>query len=273
MNNIQELTLDGHKARFMHISNPDKPAIVVLPGNLQEIESIQLFNNGLSTDFDYYAIEVPGTGLTEPLHASYPIAYQGNLLKTFVETVVKQPIYLLAVSYSTPIALEFAKSNPWLLGLTLAGSMKETPVDRWGDVFSLLSSSLKDRSSFSTEFINSLTVEDDSIPRWKAVKKSAKLKAKKYSEDQFWCFIQNSLRFLVYKPQNLDKIRCPTFCFTGDRDPYVTPTHCRELSKLIPGAVFKTIENTDHLFMIEKPEETTALVREFFLSLSHLKAA
>lgn len=49
----------------MNIPNPEKLALVVLPGNLQEIESIKTFNEGLSCDFDYYAVELPGTGLTQ----------------------------------------------------------------------------------------------------------------------------------------------------------------------------------------------------------------
>ena len=99
------------------------------------------------------------------------------------------------------------------------------------------------------------------------MKKAAKIKASKYSDDQFWCFINNSLRLLVYKPEQLEKIKCPTLCFTGEKDPYVTVSRSRELANLIPNSSFDTIENTDHLFMIEKPDDTVKLVRDFFLRI------
>lgn len=264
MYKIQNFSLDNHLSRYLHINNHEKPAIIVLPGNLQEIESIQLFNNGLSIDFDYYALELPGMGLTKPLHPSFSISYLADLLTSFIKNKIKKPAYLLAVSYATPIALEAAKCNPWISRLALAGSMKDSPVEDWGGIFALLSNSLKDRSTFSTLFIDSLTTDDKSIPRQRAVKKAAKIKASKYTDDQFWCFINNSLRLLVYKPVELEKIKCPTLCFTGEKDPYVTVSRSRELANLIPNSHFDTIENTDHLFMIEKPDDTVKLVRDFF---------
>ncbi|MBL4761347.1 MAG: alpha/beta hydrolase [Gammaproteobacteria bacterium] len=222
MYTITSTTLKTHKCRYLHLSNPGRPAIVVLPGNLQEIESLGMFNQGLSRDFDYYVLELPGTGLNEPLHPTHPMVYLTQCLQLFVEQTVKRPTALLALSYATPIGLEFAKNNLWITQLVLGGSMREIPEKRWPDALALMSNCMYDRTRFAEDFITALSADDDTIPRRKAAKRAAQLKARQYSDEQFKCFIYNSIRIMCYQALDLNKIRCPTLCFTGDLDPYVT---------------------------------------------------
>lgn len=260
---INNINLKSHACRFGHVKNSSKPALLVLPGNLQEIESIQLLNNNLGPNYDYYVLELPGTGLTPPLHPKYTINDLSELLKIFCKEYVKRSFILIACSYATPIALEYSKNNPWVNQLILAGSMSEIPKENWGNVLGLMSDSLKNRDSFSENFINILSVNDPRIPRRRAACKASKMKAKNYTENQYWCFIYNSIRLLSYDPQNLHNIHCPTLCFTGELDPYVKKEWCEQLSNLIPNALFETIPNSDHLFMIEQPQKTIDVITSF----------
>lgn len=67
----QNIMLKGKLSRHLHIRNPGKPVLIFIPGNLQEIETIKDFNHGLSRHFDYHVVELPGTGMTPPLHMTY----------------------------------------------------------------------------------------------------------------------------------------------------------------------------------------------------------
>ncbi len=263
MSNVNKISLQSHEARYMHISNTAE-SLVFIPGNLQEIETIKDFNIGFSKSYDYWAVELPGTGMTNPLHPSYSISFLAEYLAEFIGTYIGKSVNLVSCSYATPIALELAKHHPEMVDrLVLAGSMEEIPIVEWPTVLGLMADCLREPDRFAEDFLNLLTDKSEIIPRQDIIVKATKRKACRYTQEQFWCFIYNSIRLMSYRPYDLNKIKCPTMCFTGDLDPYVTKERCRSLSKLIPGSYFTTIPETDHLFHIEKPKETVQLIESY----------
>jgi len=269
-------TIKCHEIRHLHIENKKKPILLFIPGNLQEIETIKSFNEGFSRAFDYYALELPGTGHTSPLHPSYDVGYLAEILLEFVETYIDAPFNLVTCSYGTAIGIEFAKSNSQLLdNLVLAGSMREIPLSEWPTVLGLMADCLRDPSKFAGDFMTLLTDTTVDIPRQKTIIKATKRRALQYTSDQFWCFIFNSIRLMSYRPNvdELTKIQCPTLCFTGEYDPYVTKERCRELAQLIPNSTYTTLPNTDHLFHIEDPQATIALISDYLRQKLKIKAA
>ena len=264
---IKNITLKTHDARYLHISNPGKPVLIVLPGNLQEIESLAAFNERLSPHFDYYALELPGVGMTKPLHAYYTIAYLADCLKDFMHDQELDAVHLLACSYATAIALEFTKDTSQVTRLAIVGGMSHIPQDLIGDTLSIMSDSLSgNRDIFAERVIKLLTSDNDLIPRRRAIQKAAKAKAKTYTDDQMWCFVSNSTRLMSYSPTNLENITCPTLCTTGEFDPYVTVKSCRALSELMPHSQFTMIPGADHLCLLEKPKDTCDLILNFLLN-------
>lgn len=274
MYQIENISINNKEARFMHINKVGAEPLLFIPGNLQEIETIKDFNNGLSNDFDYWVLEIPGTGMTKPLHPHHSIPFLSDCLASFIETHIKRPVHLVVCSYATPIAIEFAKhNNHWLKKLVLAGSMREIPQAEWATVLGLMADCLRNPERFAADFLDLLTTESERIPRQNLIIKATMRKAARYSTSQFWCFIYNSIRLMSYYPEDLGLIKCPTLCFTGELDPYVTKERCRELANEIPNSYFTTIPDTDHLFHIEKPHETISLITEYLLSKRIARAA
>jgi len=247
--------------------------MVFIPGNLQEIETIKDFNDGFSEHFDYHVLELPGTGMTEPLHPSYNINFLSGCLAEFVDRHIDKPFYLVTCSYATALALEYAKiDSSKIKKLVLAGSMEEIPEEEWPTVLGLMADCLRDPKRFAVDFLDLLTAEGVDIPRLSLIKKATCRKASRYTENQFRCFIFNSIRLMSYRASGLDVIQCPTLCFTGEHDPYVKPERCRALAKSIPHSDFALIPNTDHLFHIEKPFETIKLIASFLLDEQRVAA-
>lgn len=275
MSNIITSIINGHTLRYLHIKN-QKPILLFIPGNLQEIETLKKFNQGLSKHFDYYVLELPGTGHTEPLHPSYSIKYLSDILFTFVEKHIQTPFNLVTCSYGTAIGIEFAKTyNRSLNNLVLAGSMKEIPLEEWPTILGLMADCLREPDKFASDFMELLTAKNVHIPKQKTIITATKRKASRYTSQQFWCFIFNSIRLMSYKPEDNDltKIKCPTLCFTGEHDPYVTKDRCLELAKKLPNASYSTIPNTDHLFHIEDPEATINLIVDYLSKQLKIEAA
>jgi poly(3-hydroxyalkanoate) depolymerase len=61
----------------------------------------------------------------------------------------------------------------------------------------------------------------------------------------------------------LRKLPQPTLVIAGDDDPIVPLINGRILAKLIPSARLHVIPGGGHLFLLEEPEETAALVTDF----------
>lgn len=262
--NTSLITLNDKKARHMHLKNPGKPVLVFLPGSFQDIEGLQTINLGLAKDYDYHVVELPGTGLTDPLEASWDCRFLSDCLHQFVTSYLSHSFHLVSCSYATATALEYAAEYSGTLdSLVLAGSMKTIPKDEWGTALRLLSESLITPEKFSIGFLDWLMKDNSEIPRHSAIKKTIIRKASKYSDAQRWMFIYNSLRLMTYTPSALNNILCPTLCFTGSLDPYVTPMRCQALANEIPHSEFTTIPNTDHLFHIESPSDTVSMISGF----------
>lgn len=59
------------------------------------------------------------------------------------------------------------------------------------------------------------------------------------------------------------RLRVPTLVLAGDDDPIIPLANGRILARTIPGARLEVVAGGGHLFMLERPEETAALVAEF----------
>lgn len=65
----------------------------------------------------------------------------------------------------------------------------------------------------------------------------------------------------------LPGIRCPTMVLCGREDTWSTPAAHREMAALIPRSTLVMIENCGHMAPMERPEEVTAAMTEWFASL------
>lgn len=69
-------------------------------------------------------------------------------------------------------------------------------------------------------------------------------------------------------PLDLAAIRAPALILTGDRDLVVPPANARLLQEKLSGSTLQVVENTDHLFFLEKPDEVGAAIAAFFDGLA-----
>lgn len=269
---IDHISLCNHPARRMHIHS-NKPVMIFVPGALQDIESIKNLNAGFSANFDYHVIELPGSGLAGPLHSSYPVAFLGECLREYIDTYVHGSFHLVSCSYATGLAIEYAKQfGHHIESLTLAGAMQEIPASAWPVVLGLMSDSLGDTEKFASNFVELLTNSNGAIPKVDVIKKATLRKTRSYTHAEYWTFIYNTIRLMSYRAVDLELIRCPTLCFTGEHDPFVTPQNCKHLADQIPGALFDTIPSTDHLFHIENSGATIEMITSFIHERSQIAA-
>lgn len=79
------------------------------------------------------------------------------------------------------------------------------------------------------------------------------------------------VKALLTRPDALDvaaTVTCPVLVIAGDSDPLSTPARNAEIKRVIPQAELVTFEDCAHFPMLEYPERTTALLRDWLLSLN-----
>jgi len=62
----------------------------------------------------------------------------------------------------------------------------------------------------------------------------------------------------------LGTIKCPTLMIVGASDQLTPPAHAEEITQGIPGAKLVTLAGCGHMSPMEKPEEVTRLLVDFF---------
>jgi pimeloyl-ACP methyl ester carboxylesterase len=65
----------------------------------------------------------------------------------------------------------------------------------------------------------------------------------------------------------LHTIRAPTLVLAGDEDPIVPPANARLLSRCIPDARLHLVRGGGHLFPLDQPLQTLAVLEDFLASL------
>lgn len=273
---INEVCIKGFSCRhFVARPASTRENVLFLPGNLQTIESMRVFTDALSNKYNFAMAELPGYGAAEPLPPKFSIEFLADCAQEYVEkTFPGQRIHLIACSYSSVVAIEYAKKYSGnLKSMNLMGAMPEIPQSDRPTFINLMQYALTDKARFAKEFIEFLTNGDVDIPRHQTMIRAAIRKAKKNSDDDAWRFINNTMRVMSYHPGDVSTIEVPTLCATGEHDTYVTPEYCKQLAGMINGATYAEIPGCDHLFHLESPDVCIELMSGFIDHLDQQIAA
>ena len=260
---IREIWLNDHQFRygFYPHASPQAPYGIFLMGTLQEIESVSFFTEKFSEHLNIFVIEVPGTGLTKPLPATFSIQDQADMLVNFIQHMQIDSAHVMAISYATPIAVELCARWSGTRSLSMCGGMAGVVDSLRMGTMALLSDAIHNRRQFAQRFIDGMTVNDPAIPRGKVIARSARQRILRHPEQQMTCFCENTIRLLAYKPsESIAKITHPCLLFIGEKDPYVTEAKAKELAYQLPNCSFETVENADHLVHLEYPDTTAELL-------------
>jgi pimeloyl-ACP methyl ester carboxylesterase len=67
--------------------------------------------------------------------------------------------------------------------------------------------------------------------------------------------------------EKLSNIKVPTAVIVGEFDVAIPPEYDKRLAETIPNAEFYTIPDAGHSAAIEKPEEVTNAIKDFYLKI------
>ncbi|PCK09344.1 MAG: hypothetical protein COA42_04245 [Alteromonadaceae bacterium] len=259
---IKTINLKQKSARHAIIGTDlSAPPLIYLPGNLQSISNVESITLPLSRDALVHVIELPGNTGEYHLPSNYDMGYLADCVHEYVSRFVGKKVHIAASSYSTAIALTFAVKYPDLISsLSLSGAAQYVPEQSVARILKILYLARTDRQAFAEAYTDLLTVESDIIKRNRAIRRASQKMALSMEAVQLECFHHNMLRLLNLTPREHYPIEAPTICFTGEKDPFITPADCEQLSDSIPLSKFTTLKNSDHLIHIEAPTQMAGLI-------------
>lgn len=265
MNEISVVKCCNHEARIFH-QEKDAPTCIYLFGALQDINTIGVFTEELSKHYNFIAIELPGSGRTEPLSPTHTFQYLAECLnEVLLKIVGHESIRIVACSYGTAVAVEWAKRYPNRLNqLVLAGSMSRLPEKHWPTLFNLMHRAYGEKSDFAAGFMDLMMNESINQKRFTGIKKAAIRKARNYADVLFQSFIYNTIRLLSHDMGDVSHIGAPVLVTTGEYDPFCEIEEAILLARKFPNNQFIPLENCDHLFHIEDPDQLIEVVMKFF---------
>lgn len=254
-----KLRLKGFRYFCRYIENPASQydPMVLLSGAFQNMDSWKNFTKVLSKDFSVVLIDLPGSGKSDFL----PYQFGGDFLVEAINNMFNhlgiQKANIIAASYGTPTAFNFAAKYPEKVAhLIMGGVMKEMPEERVKDVERIYQYEQQgDLKAFARETTKLLLNCDEcnNVKRSSLVKRVMECSLSRISKADTKNMAENTRRILHHGALDLKKAAgVPTLVYTGEYDHFTKPEYCREVAGYFKKAIFTTVKKADHLFHIEQ---------------------
>jgi len=267
----------GFKCRYrLQGHRTDQPPMFCISGAFQTMSSWSMLAARMSAHTQVLLADLPGSGQADLLPHRYGLDFLADAARAVMRAAGVRQADVVSASYGSTIAYRLAQVYPDSVHrLILAGVMREIPDDARGPTADTLVTLADGRmKEFARQVIDGLLCRDPSktIEKQRLTVRILSHQLEHMSLPDRNRYRENTMRLLEHAPLDLsDPPRAPALVFTGEHDVYTKPKYCREIAQALPNAKFTTIERTDHLFHIERPDTTYSLTEAFFTS-GHVEA-
>jgi 3-oxoadipate enol-lactonase len=220
---------------------------------------------GLRNEFSVLSVDQRGHGKS----ASEAVArsledYADDLHALFVE-IEFAPAAILGFSFGGMVAQAFALKYPKavraliICACTSTQSLQSRTIARArGD----------DARRNGMSDVLEATLDRWFTPQFRSARKDQAARTRLLTDDvEGWAQAWYAMGDIDTLPR-LPSIRVPTLCIAGEVDKSSPPPIVQAIADAIPGARYAVIADAPHMLFIERPEETTRLVRDFLQSLA-----
>lgn len=173
---------------------------------------------------------------------------------------------LLGVSFGGFVAQEFALAYPekldrLILACTGFGG-KNHVAPAWEVLATFISNGDLNRGDAVRRFMIPAFTTDFYAAHKETVEKVCRLREENFvPETVYLAQLQSATSFDA--ESRLGNIKAETLILTGDSDIVVPPQNSRNLAQAIPNARLEVVENSGHMFFIEKATEFNRIVSQF----------
>ncbi|HJT02947.1 MAG TPA: alpha/beta fold hydrolase [Pseudonocardiaceae bacterium] len=248
---------------------PESIPLVLITGAFQGMYSMPRLEHLLRPLGNMILADLPGSGSADDLSSDYGFDFLADCLNHLLDELAIPRINLVGVSYGGSIAYEFAHRWPDRIHrLAVSGAVNSFPAEVLAGRESSSRILQGGRLDRFVDHIVAATMclspdvvirnrETTRVLMEKILRESTPWEAARYLD------VQNRVLAPARKPEDgvFDR---PSLIFTGEHDVLTPPAFVRDLAATIPGALYTSIKDADHLVPMECPEEMADLLIRFF---------
>ena len=265
---VPRVTVNGLGMHYEQLGSG--PPLVLITGIPGTAANWLPFAERLKNDFTITVFDNRGSGFTDKPEDYYSIKQMAADAAGLIEQLRLGPSNVFGISMGGMIAQELAINHRQLvrrlvLGCTQCGGSQVIPPgeevnqafafpdDDWGARMRLLgplafsATTRRERPDFIEAFVTLKTAEPQPLYAYRRQ-------------------IGACVRHDTY--ERLDRIACPTLVVTGTDDDVILAANSETLHRRIPGSSLRYLPGAGHLFFLEQPEATAALLKEFLFQAS-----
>ena len=273
---VDRLSWQGITYTYRYLKDraaPESIPLMLITGAFQGMYAMPRLEHLLRPLGNMILADLPGSGSADGLSSDYGFDFLADCLNHLLDELAIPRINLVGVSYGGSIAYEFA--HRWLHRinrLAVAGVVNSFPAEVLaGRRMStrILEEGRLDR--FVTLIVHAtMCLSPDIVIRNRETTRALMEKILREStpaEAARYLHIQKRVLAPVCGPEDgvFDR---PTLVFTGEHDVLTPPASVRDLAATIPGALYTSFKDADHLVPMECPEEMADLLIRFFTDQS-----
>lgn len=246
--------------------NAYKAPIIFLGGAFQTFKSLDHEVEQLSKDAPVYLVDLPGQGGNPQCASDLTFEDYSNLLKVFLDNLGIDACSIIAQSYSSIIAYNFASLYPERTKKVVIGGATSKIRD---SVRHLLEESLHQLAKDKLEkFASGLVLNMMNFSQRHHITGSKELNAVLYksilnfSDTDKKRYRDNFSRLMEH--QGLPRApQCPVLVISGEFDNFTTPFENFQVAKACAQSTYVVIKGADHLATFEKKDVLTRLYRRY----------
>ncbi|MEU2497750.1 alpha/beta hydrolase [Streptomyces pseudogriseolus] len=266
----RDLVFSGFRytCRIVRQSAPQTAPLLLLGGSSQNRYSWQSHEKWLAPLCTLITVDLPGYGSSDFLPAAYNIDFLGDAVQHMLTEIGVPEVNLFGGCFGEVVGLRFAQRHPESVRrIVFAAAANRLPA-LYREAVPRLSQTLErgDIEAAADGLVRLFmsNPEAGKVRRHAAVARLLQRQFVNQTQDDIRKAVEHNTRLVThgcYEP--LPVPRVPTLVFTGEYDTLCTPEMGRELAAAMPGALFTTVKEADHLVTVERREESADLIARF----------
>ncbi|MBN9686172.1 MULTISPECIES: alpha/beta fold hydrolase [unclassified Corallococcus] len=266
------LTKDGLRFAYRVVAGPARPLIgspiIIASGAFQDMYAMPKLERLLHPLGELIMVDLPGSGVADDLPPERGFDFLADCIEHLREHLEVPRVHLVGISYGGSTAYEFAHRYPDRVDhLVIVGASTELPEDSLARFDVNAEVILEGQLESFVQKLVAATMTQDPSHHVREAESTRQLVEKAFHqvtprEARRYTHVQNRLLARARDPEDSPMHR-PALVFTGEYDPITPPGYVRRLAQTLPGALFTTVREADHLVLMERPEEMADLIRRF----------
>ncbi|MEV5937050.1 alpha/beta hydrolase [Streptomyces sp. NPDC052079] len=269
---VEERGLDfegfAYTCRIVHQSAPRTAPLLLLGGSSQNRYSWQSHEKWLAPLCTLITVDLPGYGSSDFLPAHYDIDFLADAVQHMLTEIDVPQVNLFGGCFGEVVGLRFAQRHPESVRRIVFAAAAIRLPELYSEAVPRLSQTIErgDIAQAADGLVRLFmsNPEPGKVRRHTAVARLLQRQFQNQTPEEIKKAVEHNTRLVThgcYRPLPVPAV--PSLVFTGEYDTLCTPHMGRELAAAMPGSLFTTVKEADHLVTVERSEESADLIARF----------